>query len=61
MKNRVAYTIVQGRAGDHNDLGMSGAAAIGRALARRTGLKLAILGEPQPFLDVGWREELDAA
>ncbi len=56
-----AYTVFQGRAGDHNDLAMSGAKAIGEALARRTGVPPVVVGKPQPALNIGWREELDAA
>jgi arginase len=55
------YTVFQGRAGDHNDLAMLGAQAIGTALARRTGIEAVRIGLPQPALNRGWREELDAA
>jgi arginase len=56
-----AYTVFQGRAGDHNDLAMPGARAIGEALARRTGIAPFVVGRPEPVLNKGWREELDAA
>lgn len=56
-----AYTVFQGRAGDHNNLAMPGAKALGEALARRTGVSPAVIGKPEPALNVGWREELDAA
>ena len=61
MRKQAQYTVFQGRAGDHNDLAMPGAAVIGAALARRTGIAPAIIGIPQPALNVGWRVELDAA
>ncbi|WP_197063356.1 arginase family protein [Pantoea rodasii] len=57
----VEYTVFQGRAGDHNDLAMSGAKAIGEDLARRTGVNPVILGKPEQAINSGWREELDAA
>jgi arginase len=55
------YTVFQGRAGDHNDLAMPGARAIGDALARRTGVDPLVIGTPEPALNRGWRQELDAA
>lgn len=55
------YTVFQGRAGDHNDLAMPGAMAIGAALARRTGEAPFVIGSPEPALNVGWRVELEAA
>lgn len=57
----IAYTVFQGRAGDHNDLAMPGAMAIGEALERRKGVRPFVIGRPEPALNVGWREELDAA
>ena len=56
-----AYTVFQGRAGDHNDLAMPAARALGEALAQRTGQTPIIIGKPAPALNTGWREELDAA
>jgi len=61
VATHAAYTVFQGRAGDHNDLAMPGAKAIGDALAKRTGVLPVVIGKPQPALNVGWREELDAA
>ncbi|WP_448950730.1 arginase family protein [Labrys neptuniae] len=61
MTKSFAYTVFQGRAGDHNDLAMPGAGAIGEALARRTGLAPAVIGKPEPALNTGWHEELNAA
>lgn len=57
----IKYTVFQGRAGDHNDLAMPGAHSIGEALARRSGIAPVIIGTPEPSLNIGWREELDAA
>ncbi|QEN88106.1 arginase family protein [Labrys sp. KNU-23] len=61
MTRQFAYTVFQGRAGDHNDLAMPGARAIGEALARRTGIAPFVVGTPEPALNTGWREELDVA
>lgn len=58
---RTELTIFEGRAGDHNDLAMPGARAIGAELQRRTGLAPVVIGTPEPALATGWREELDAA
>lgn len=57
----VEFTVFQGRAGDHNDLAMPGAKAIGEALARRSGVAPVVIGTPEPSLNTGWREELDVA
>lgn len=56
-----AYTVFQGRAGDPDDLAMSGARATGDYLARRTGMQPRIPGKPEAALNRGWREELEAA
>lgn len=61
MGERVEYTVFQGRAGDHNDLAMPGAVAIGRAMADRTGVAPVVIGVPEPALNTGWRVELEAA
>ncbi len=58
---RIAYTVFQGRAGDHNDLAMPGAKSIGESLARRMGVAPFEIGSPEPALNTGWREELEAA
>ena len=54
-------SVFQGRAGDHNDLGIPGAAAVAAALSDQLGLSLQIIGTPEPALNVNWRPELDAA
>ncbi len=61
MTRNSKYTVFQGRAGDHNDLAMPGAKAIGEELRHRTGVSPVVIGSPEPALNVGWREELDAA
>ncbi len=61
MAKRVEYTVFQGRAGDHNDLAIPGAKAIGDELANRTGVSPTVIGKPEPAQNIGWREELDAA
>jgi arginase len=61
MRAKTDYTVFCGRAGDHNDLAMPGAKAIGEALRRRTGIIPTVIGTPQPALNSGWRAELDAA
>jgi arginase len=61
MTKRREYTVFYGRAGDHNDLAMPGAMAIGLALEERTGSVPVVIGSPEPSLNTGWREELDAA
>ncbi len=60
-RDRVALTIFQGRAGDHNDQAYPGARAVGRELERRLGVEAVTVGAPEPPLNLGWREELDAA
>lgn len=61
LLKQTQYTVFQGRAGDHNNLAMPGAMAIGEALAHRTGKAPFVIGSPEPALNVGWRLELDAA
>ncbi|WP_431323223.1 arginase family protein [Rhizobium sp. YTU87027] len=61
MAKLTEYTVFQGRAGDHNDLAIPGARAIGEELARRSGVSPTVIGTPEPALNIGWREELDAA
>jgi len=61
VAGKAEYTVFQGRAGDHNDLAMPGAKAIGEELQRRTGISPTVIGTPEPATNGGWREELDAA
>lgn len=61
MTKRAQYTVFQARAGDHNNLAMPGAKAIGEAFERRTGVAPMVIGTPEPALNTGWREELNAA
>jgi arginase len=56
-----ALSVFQGRAGDHNDRGFGGAAAIGAEWQHRLGLPAVTIGTPEPPLSAGWREELAAA
>ena len=55
------YTVFQGRAGDRNDLAMPGAASIGAALARRTGVAPFVIGSPEPAFKADCLAQLDAA
>jgi arginase len=57
----LALTVFQGRAGDHNDRGFGGAAAIGAEWQRRLGHPAATVGTPEPPLSADWRVELTAA
>lgn len=57
----LALTVFQGRAGDHNDRGFGGAAAIATEWQRRLGLPAATVGTPEPPLSTDWRVELTAA
>lgn len=61
MTKKVEYSVFQGRAGDHNDLAIPGAKAIGAEFLRRSKVAPFVVGTPQPALNVGWREELDAS
>lgn len=54
-------TIFQGRAGDHNDLAIPGALAIGKDLSARLGLTPMIVGQPEPALSADWTVELPLA
>ena len=56
-----ALTVFNGRAGDHNILGMAGAAAIGEELRHRLLLEPTVIGSPEPALNANWDEELAAA
>ena len=56
-----ALTVFNGRAGDHNILGMAGAAAIGEELRHRLLLEPTVIGSPEPALNANWDDELAAA
>jgi arginase len=56
-----ALNVFQGRAGDHNDRGFGGAAAVGAEWHRRLGVPATTVGTPQPPLSTDWRAELTAA
>jgi arginase family enzyme len=58
---RIALTVFQGRAGDHNNLAIPGAKSVGEMLSNRLGLPYQIIGNPEPALSSGWKVELDAA
>lgn len=57
----IALTVFQGRAGDHNDLAMPGAKAIGHQLGAMLGLVPLTIGHPEAALSTDWRIELDHA
>ncbi|MGE6783573.1 arginase family protein [Ensifer adhaerens] len=57
----IALTCFQGRAGDHNDLGIPGAKSIASHLGRRFELETVVIGEPEPALNGHWTVELEAA
>ena len=59
--HRIALTVFQGRAGDHNDLAIPGAKSLGEMLSNRLGLPYQIIGNPEPALSAGWKVELEAA
>lgn len=61
MPTPCALTLFQGRVGDHNDLALPGAAAIGAALAADLDLPLHVCATPEPALNTHWQAELDAA
>lgn len=57
----VGLTQYAGRAGDHNDLAMLGSRQLASELAARLGVAATVVGEPEPALSLGWKEELTAA
>lgn len=61
MNRKMACTVFQGGAGDHNDLAIPGARAIGELLAQRSGETPVIIGSPAAAIKAGWREALAAA
>ncbi|TDD36236.1 arginase family protein [Saccharopolyspora elongata] len=56
-----ALTHFAGRAGDHNDRAMVGSRLVAASFAARFGAEPVVIGQPQPALSVGWKEELAAA
>jgi arginase len=58
---KTVLTVFQGRAGDHNDLAVPGAAAMAAALSARLELNPQVIGTPEPALNIHWRPELEAA
>lgn len=61
MTNHIGLTVFQGLAGDHNNLGIPGAAALGDMLATRLGAVATRIGSPSPALNLDWAPELNAA
>lgn len=57
----IGLTAFQGRAGDHNDLAMPGAALLARTIGDHLGLEPAVIGTPEPALNTNWDVELAAA
>lgn len=57
----IALTVFQGRAGDHNDLAIPGAKSIADCLCAMLGVAPALVGQPEPALNLDWRTELDHA
>jgi arginase family enzyme len=57
----IALTVFQGRAGDHNNLAIPAAAAIGAMLSERLGLRPTVIGTPELALNTNWKPELEAA
>jgi len=57
----VALTVFQGRAGDHNNLAIPAAAALGTMLSQRLGVTATVIGKPEPALNSDWKPELEAA
>lgn len=61
LLKKTILTVFQGRAGDHNNLAIPGAAAVATAISGRLDLPVEIIGSPEPALNTDWRPELDAA
>lgn len=57
----LSLTVFQGRVGDHNDLAIPAALAIGTSYALRLGLKPTVIGTPAPAMNINWQPELAAA
>jgi len=61
LTSNIALTVFQGLAGDHNNLGIPGAASLGDMLAARLGAVVTCIGSPGPALSMDWEPELKAA
>ena len=57
----ITLTVFQGRAGDHNDLAITGAKSIAGCLGAMLGVAPVPVGQPEPALSLDWRTELDHA
>ncbi|CAN7617401.1 arginase family protein [Agrobacterium tumefaciens] len=57
----IALTVFQGRAGDHNDLAIPGAASVGLALSDELDQMPVIIGTPEAAMNADWGLELAAA
>jgi arginase family enzyme len=58
---RIALTVFQGRAGDHNNLSIPGAKSLGEMLSNRLRIPYQVIGIPEPALCADWKVELVAA
>ncbi len=56
-----AVTHFAARAGDHNNRAMAGSPFIASELARRLGTQAVVIGGPEPALNTGWQQELEAS
>jgi hypothetical protein len=50
---QIGLTVFRARAGDHNDLAMAGAVAVGAALSRRLGIPAVTIGTPETATNAG--------
>lgn len=57
----IVLTVFQGRAGDHNDLAIPGAASVGLALSDELGQRPIVIGTPEAAINADWTLELAAA
>jgi len=61
VPDRLALTLFNGRAGDHNDRAMAGGPLLAAELADRLDLEPVTIGSPEPALNTDWETELAAA
>lgn len=59
--NPISLIVYCAHAGDHNELAMHGALAVGAALSRRLGIPVTTIGAPDTALNADWKTELAAA